>query len=249
MEGFTYTNIFDTKGIEYLAIISFFLLLVPFWMLLTRPVKIPAGIRKTIGFLTTGSFRVPQGLFYSKYHSWTHLEKSGLAKVGMDDFLTRLIGEVKLINLRNQGEQVKKGELLAVVNQDGKTLNIFSPVTGEIMAVNDLLVKNPDLLTEDPYEKGWFYKIKPTNWVQETSTCFFADNALTWMEQEFYRFKDFMSSVISTSNGNSKLILQDGGELVSEPLRTLSGDIWNTFQYEFLEQKALVSEYETFSES
>ena len=249
MEGFTYTNIFDTKGIEYLAIITFFLVLVPFWIWLSKPVKIRENIRRTIEFLTSRSFRVPQGLFYSKFHTWAHLEKSGLAKVGLDDFLSKIVGNIKTVSLRNPGEHVRKGELLATINQDGKTLTVVSPVSGEIMAVNTLLVRNPDLLSQDPYDQGWFYKIKPENWVKETGTCYFAGNAMTWMEHEFYRFKDFMASVVSTSNGNSKLIMQDGGELIAEPLRILSGEVWTAFQNEFLEERELITETDTFSES
>lgn len=249
MEGFTYTNIFDTKGIEYLAIIAFFLVLIPFWILLSKPVRIGEKIRRTIEFLTSRSFRVPQGLFYSKYHTWAHLEKSGLAKVGMDDFLSKIVGGIKKITLRNPGEYIRKGELLAVINQDGKTLNIVAPVSGEIMAVNTSVTKSPDMISIDPYEQGWFYKIKPENWVRETSTCYFAGTALNWMEHEFVRFRDFMASVVSVSNGNSKLVMQDGGELIAEPLRLLSGDVWMAFQSEFLEEKVLIPDMDRFSES
>lgn len=249
MEGFTYTNIFDTKGIEYLAIITFFLVLIPFWILLTRPVKIPATIRQSIRFLSFGSFTIPQGLFYCKYHSWTYLEKSGLAKIGMDDFVSKLIGEARLIPLKNRGEHVKKGEKLATLNQHGKILNIFSPVTGEIIDLNDLLVNNPSILPDDPYEKGWICKIKPDDWIRDTSSCFFASHATTWMEEEFYRFRDFLAAELSHRNGNSKYVLQDGGELVAEPLSLLPGEIWTAFQNEFLEEKILIADFEAFSES
>lgn len=249
MEGFTYTNIFETKGIEYLAIITFFLVLIPFWMLLSRPVKIRSAVRKAMGTLNFGSFHLPQGLFFSRHHSWTYLEKSGLAKVGIDDFLVKVIGEVNMIRMKNPGERVQKGELLGLIDQGGKKLNIYSPVTGEIRDINAMLTSNPALLLEDPYEKGWFCRIKPEKWVAETNGYYFAESALEWVEQELARFRDFMAGVLSKSNGNTHLVLQDGGELIAEPLQMLSGEIWQAFQDEFIEEKVTTPEFEGFSES
>jgi glycine cleavage system H protein len=249
MEGFTYTNIFETKGIEYLAIITFFLVLIPFWMLLSRPVKIRSAITKAIGTLSLGSFHLPQGIFFSGQHSWTYLEKSGLAKVGVDDFLVKVIGEVNLVRLKNPGERVQKGELLGTIDQGGKKLNIYSPVTGEIRDINAALTTNPLLLLDDPYEKGWFCRIKPEKWVAETSGYYFAEGALEWVEQELSRFRDFITNALGKSNGNSQLVLQDGGELMAEPLHALSGDIWEAFQHDFIDEKIAIPEFEGFSES
>lgn len=251
MEGFTYTNIFDTKGLEYLAIISFFLILIPFWMFLSKPVKIPATLKKTLGFLTAGAISIPQGLFFSKHHSWAYLEKSGLAKVGVDDFLMKVIGEVKFVVMKNYGERVRKGEVLAIVSQNGKTLNLISPISGEIIVINDSLAKHPEVLLEDPYTKGWFYKIKPENWVSETSNSYFAEDALSWIEQEVIRFKDFLAATLNKNNGSgsSQMVLQDGGELFAQPLQLLPIEVWNAFQNDFLENKIQVTEFERYSES
>lgn len=127
MDGFTYTNIFATKGIEYIAILSFFALLVPFWFMLGKQVKVNRDIKRTLGLLTAASLRLPKGLFFSKYHSWTHLEPTGLAKVGIDDFLVRITGEIKLSQFKKVGEHVSKGELLMTVSTEGKSLDILSP--------------------------------------------------------------------------------------------------------------------------
>ncbi len=249
MEGFTYTNIFETKGIEYLAIITFFAILIPFWMLLNKQVKITRQIQKSLVFLTAGSLRIPQGLFFSKLHAWTHLEKSGLAKVGPDDFLMKVTGEVKVLNLRKQGEHVSKGELMATISQNDKMLHLYSPISGRIMESNDNLIKDPAMLNEDPYMKGWLYKIKPENWVQETQTYYLAEGASHWAEQELVRLKDFLAAAGNGSTCLSTVVLQDGGELCAEPLAGLPGEIWQAFQEDFLERKSLVPELNAFSPS
>jgi glycine cleavage system H protein len=250
MEGFTYTNIFETKGIEYLAIITFFAILVPFWLLLNRQVKITLQIQKSLDFLTAGSLRIPQGLFFSRFHAWTHLEKSGLAKVGPDDFLMKVTGEVKVLNLRKHGEHVSKGDILATISQNDKMLHLYSPISGRIVESNDNLIKDPAMLSEDPYSKGWLYKIKPENWVEETNAYYLAEGASKWAEQEIVRLRDFLATAAGNgSSGLSNIVLQDGGELCAEPLAGLPGEIWQAFQEDFLDRKSLVPHMEAFSVS
>ena len=82
MDGFSYINIFDTKGIEYLIVIGFLVLFIPFWRALNKPVKARARYREAMGVLTPEVLRIPQGLHYCKSHMWTHLKKS-LARLNL----------------------------------------------------------------------------------------------------------------------------------------------------------------------
>ena len=59
--------------------------------------------------------------------------------------------------------------------------------------MNSLLTDNPELLNEDPYLKGWMYKVKPTRWIAETNSCYMAEDATNWLGKELERFKDFLS--------------------------------------------------------
>ena len=92
MDQFTYTDIFDTKGIEYLIVIAFLLLIIPFWIRLNRPLKLRTNLIETAGALTAGILRIPRGLFFSRNHTWSQLDGSGLARIGMDDLLLHLTG-------------------------------------------------------------------------------------------------------------------------------------------------------------
>lgn len=247
MDGFTYNNIFETKGIEYLAIIAFIIILIPFWVFLNRQLKVNRQVQKTLGALTADSLKIPQGLFFSRFHSWTHLEKSGVAKVGLDDLLVHITGAVKFSPYLKPGEKVKKGDLLAEIDQHGKLLKIFAPISGEIVEANAELADNPGLLNQDPYMKGWMYKIKPTSWVADTNSYFLAEEATTWAIKELDRVKDFLtSSVGKYATMPSNIVLQDGGELVDQPLSELSNDVWKEFQQDFLSQKVVCRNIRNF---
>jgi glycine cleavage system H protein len=181
--------------------------------------------------------RIPKGLFYSKNHTWTYLEKSGTAKVGLDDLLLHITGEVRLNYIKDPDEMVKKGETLAEVNQNGKLLRIKSPISGKIVQANPLLPENPGLLNKDPYERGWIYSIQPANWIEETRSYYFAEEAIKWSKKELERFKDFITlSLYKYSPEPSMVILQEGGELSDNALSGMPDEIWQDFQEEFLDQ-------------
>jgi glycine cleavage system H protein len=235
MDEFSYNNIFETKGIEYLIIIAFLILIIPFWITINKQSGIATKIKYVLGVLTAGILRIPQGLFYSKNHTWTHLEKSGNAKVGLDDLLLHITGEVNFRNLRNPGDFVNKGELLAEIDHNGKLLKIFSPLTGEIKNTNTMLNEKPGLMNEDPYGKGWICSIKPSKWIEETSSYYMADEAIAWSKKELERFKDFLAiSMKKYSPLTSMAILQDGGELCDKPMADLPEEVWQDFQKTFL---------------
>ncbi len=84
MDAFSYQNIFETKGIEYLVVIAFLILLVPFWILLNRRIKSRGMVRKEPGVLTASTLKIPRGMFFSRNHTWAFLEMSGNAKVGLE---------------------------------------------------------------------------------------------------------------------------------------------------------------------
>ena len=164
------------------------------------------------------------------------MEESGAAKVGLDDFLQHVTGEVKFISLKNPGEIVKKGDLLTEIDQNGKHLRVFSPISGEILSTNTMLSENPGILNEDPYEEGWIYKLKPSNWVEDTKSYFLAEDATKWATKELERFKDFLigGSRKRYSGEPSMVLLQDGGEIRDNVLAELPNEVWQDFQEEFL---------------
>jgi glycine cleavage system H protein len=238
MDGFSYLNIFETKGIEYLFIIAFLLLLIPFWVVLNKQVKKTRRLEKELGILTANILKIPQGLLFSANHTWTHMERSGNARIGLSDLLMHITGEVRFNALKSPGETIKKGELLAGVDQGGKHLKIYSPVSGTLTEINTALGSDPGLVNLDPYGKGWICKIKPTHWKAETAGYFLAEDATQWLNMELIRYKDFLAKEIGKlSPGSPAIVLQDGGELRDNSLSELPDALWQHFQASFLTPK------------
>jgi glycine cleavage system H protein len=246
MDGFSYSNIFETKGIEYLIIITFLIMIIPFWRILSRQTGITNQIKRTLGSLSAGILKIPQGLFLSSNHTWAHLEKSGTAMVGLDGFLMHITGEVNCSNIKKRGDLINRGDLVAEIDQSGKQLKIYSPLSGEITDINILLNNSSEVLIEDPFGKGWIYKIKPSKWITETSSCYLAEEAVAWSKMELERFRDFLAdSQADYSPEPSMIILQDGGELIDQPLAEQPVKVWQNFQESFLSRDPLLIEHFT----
>jgi len=236
MEEFTRVDIFDTKGVEYIFVIGYLVFLIVFWNLIKNPGRMMQQIRHAASTLSASLLKIPQGVFFSRNHAWTHLGESGVAKVGMDDFLQHVTGKVNFISLKNPGEVINRGDLLTEIEQDGKRLSLFSPISGEITSSNLMLEESPEIINKDPYGKGWIYKVKPKDWVKETNSCLLGDEATEWSEKEMTRFKDFLTGgpMRKFSSEPSMALLQDGGEIRENILSELPDEVWHEFQEKFL---------------
>ena len=105
---------------------------------------------------------VPTELRYAKSHEWLRVAGE-VATVGITDHAQHELTDVVFVELPQKGRQVKAGEPCAVVESVKTASDIYSPVSGEIVEVNQGVVDNPALVNSEPYAGGWFYKIKLGN--------------------------------------------------------------------------------------
>ena len=146
-----------------LAVAYPYLIPVPFWRFLRVPAR--SGIelvRRTMASVAQW-FSIPEGLYYHQGHSWIMPQGAELVKVGVDDFAQKLVGRSNRINLPKVGSRIEQGDVGWKLGIDAKTIDMLSPVTGDVVAVNKDIVKNPDLVNQDPYGKGWLMMVKPDN--------------------------------------------------------------------------------------
>lgn len=190
---------------------------------------IVVGVQK---FFNDQSLIIPKGLYFDKTHTWAFMEKDGSVKIGMDDFMQHVIGSITKIEMKNEGDKIIKNDPLFSVIQNGKKLNIYSPITGIIIEQNKKLNINSSLLNTDPYINGWIYTIQPRNWTLELQFLSVAEKYQNWIKNEFVRVKDFFTTI---DNSKYSLILQDGGELKDNLLSNFDPKVWDDFQTEFID--------------
>lgn len=102
---------------------------------------------------------VPEDLLYSKTHEWARID-DGDAIVGITDFAQEQLGDLTYIELPRVGDMVTAGDEMGTVESVKAASEYYSPVDGEVVAVNAAIENNPGLVNDDPYNEGWMVRIK-----------------------------------------------------------------------------------------
>jgi glycine cleavage system H protein len=233
MDGFHYYNLFETKGAEYLLTIVFFLLLIPFWIMLNRKVSAPVTVAQRDSLFNKLS-AIPQEIYLAINHTWVHLLHPAQVRVGLNEVIVNMVGENHLNFFKKDGEHVNKGDLIAQLVNAEKTLNILAPVSGTISALNPKLKLQKMSMGQMSYENNWMVDINPKNWQNEGKSLMQGEEAKNWLTHEINRMRDFFAEQFSVTHQNQPVILQDGGEISPEILSSMPASIWNDFQQAFL---------------
>ena len=105
---------------------------------------------------------IPANLKYTKSHEWVEDLGDGTVKIGISDHAQELLGDMVFVELPEEGSAVSVGEECAVVESVKAASDVYSPVTGEVIAVNEDLADSPDLVNHHPYGDGWLIQVKLT---------------------------------------------------------------------------------------
>ena len=105
----------------------------------------------------------PSELKYLASHEWARLEADGTVTIGVSDHAQEMLGDVVYVELPEVGAEVSANEEAGVVESVKAASDIYSPVSGEVIAINEALDETPETVNADPYGDGWFFKVQPTN--------------------------------------------------------------------------------------
>ena len=106
---------------------------------------------------------VPSELKYTKSHEWARIEDDGIATVGITDHAQELLGDLVFVELPEVGADLGIGAECAVVESVKAASDVYSPLSGEVIEVNELLADAPETINQDAYEEGWIFRLRLTN--------------------------------------------------------------------------------------
>ncbi len=106
---------------------------------------------------------IPAELKYIASHEWLRLEDDGTITVGITEHAQDLLGDVVFVELPEVGDTITVDEEIAVVESVKAASDVYAPITGEIVAINESLEEDPEIINSDPYGAGWFFRMKPDN--------------------------------------------------------------------------------------
>ena len=227
-----------TKGIEYLMVIGYLLMLIPFWFVLQGGRRRqPAAVAARVAPLAEVAqglrawFRVPEGVHFHQGHTWAVPEGGGVFRVGLDDFAQRLIGPPDRLRLPAVGAALEEGERGWSLGLGDRTVDMLSPVEGEVVALNAEAIENPALVSDDPYGRGWLMKVKAPRPNAALKNLLPWRLARAWMEDATDRLSAAMSPPLGVELGR---VLQDGGIPVAGLARQIDPEHWDRLVAELL---------------
>lgn len=161
------------------------------------------------------SAQINGSVFYHPDHCWVKVDSPENVKIGIDDLLSRLMTNVKVVILPRLGSTAGQGECYAHVIQEDSIVPVISPLSGSILAVNPRLKEEPELLTDDPRGEGWLITIKPDNLENDLKNLLFGRKALLWYKREGKAIIGRIDWLLKHNPPAVGPTMQDGGVRIS----------------------------------
>lgn len=100
-------------------------------------------------------------LRYARSHEWARIEDDGTVTVGISDHAQEALGDVVFVEMPDEGAELAAGDEAGTVESVKAASDIYAPISGRVIAVNEALEDNPEIVNGDPYQDGWFFKLQP----------------------------------------------------------------------------------------
>ena len=210
-----------------LVLVTFLVFVLVDWALnrhkvpVAKPAVQPAPVPNFVdGFL------VPNGLRYHPGHTWLVRERPHLARVGVDEFAAKLAGRIETIDLPKPGQWIRQGQTAWNLFRKGEKAAMTSPIEGEVVEVNQEVLRDPALLRHDPYGRGWLMTVNVP------------DEESTWRNLLPTRLvKGWMRDAVARLYAEQPLlagaVAADGGRPVDDLLEAIPTANWAKVTAEF----------------
>jgi glycine cleavage system H lipoate-binding protein len=216
-----------TKGIEYVLVIGYLLLLIPLWRLFFEERTRTAAARVAARGPADNMFQVPKHLMFHEGHTWARLDGRNRVAVGLDDFARQLVGPLEQVELPEVGARVEQGAPAMALAADDKKVNVLSPVTGRVTAVNPEALRAARTINDDPYGNGWLMEVEVPSVGTDSRRLVTGRAARQLMSNSW----EELSGMITPELG---MILHDGGTPVDGFARVIDGRHWDEVARRFL---------------
>ena len=173
-----------------------------------------------------GGFSVPDNLRYHPGHTWALSESPNLVRIGMDDFATKLNGTIEQVTLPQRGQWVRQGQKIWSVVRNGIKVDMVSPIEGSVSDINESAIKDPSLITKDPYGEGWMVTVQSPDSKTNFRNLLGGALARWWTEESAGRLQRRMPMALGA-------LAQDGGVAMDNLASQIPDKDWAALAKEF----------------
>ena len=217
-----------------LATFAIFLTIDFFYAKAKLPVlQVAPAVRKQHGVATAparpslvGGFSVPDNLRYHPGHTWALSESPNLVRIGMDDFASKLAGNIESVALPQRGQWVRQGQKIWSVMRNGNKIDMVSPIEGSVSDINEAVLSDPTLATKDCYGEGWLVTVQSPDSKTNFRNLLGGALARWWTEESSMRLQRMMPATLGA-------LAQDGGVAVNDVAGQIPEEQWTKITREF----------------
>ena len=170
-------------------------------------------------------FEIPQDYCFHLGHMWVMKQGTDDARVGVDKFVTNLMGKIDHIDVRGADRWVRQGQKLVTLTSNGTSIDLLSPIEGVVTAINDDALREPSLVTSDPYANGWIAIVKSPDLKINQRNLIQGSMVAPWMQNSLSR----LNAVVSPTPA----LAQDGGAPINGLLPQLAPEVRQKVVHEF----------------
>jgi glycine cleavage system H protein len=141
--------------------------------------------------MNVGGYELPDDLYYHNEHTWVKKEDDGNVRIGMNAMWAGTAGDITYIDLPFEGDEISQGDTCGKLQSAKWISKLISPISGEIVQVNEALEDDSTKVNQDPYGEGWVVIIKPSNLEDELASLMNGeDKVKPWMEAEIKKSEE-----------------------------------------------------------
>ncbi len=144
---------------------------------------------------SASGYMIADDYYYHRGHTWARFDHGGFVRIGFDDFLVRLFGQMRAVETPQIGAPLRQNQTGFGFQRDGDhQASVRAPVTGAVLAVNHAVREHPEIITDEPYENGWLCIVQPKMPKMNMKHLMHGDDVSDWMEAESRKLLGLMGS-------------------------------------------------------
>lgn len=149
-----------------------------------------------VNYVEFRHFKIPQGYYIHKGHTWVKIEEGNIARIGLDDFIVRLLGPFDQIEFPFIGKKLQQGKPNIQLRKGKRQAKVLSPISGVITSINSDVMKESAIINDDPYSKGWLVRVYCDDLKYELRGLMIAQESYDFLKEEVEQLYDLVEKTI-----------------------------------------------------
>jgi FixJ family two-component response regulator len=205
--------------------------------LIKRQDKIEKQMKPTVRLVTATTkestskheFNVPAGIFVAPQHTWVNIEMNGTVRIGLDDFIRKIIGRIEKVVLPVVDTKIAKGDVLFSITHNNHSFEVPSPISGKVTHVNMEHIEHPEWIAAKPFELSWMVCIEPSNLSDELHSLKIGEGTIKWYKEEIDKYDELVNK-ITKENQETDLVIEGNNKEAED---NNDEKIWKEFSKSF----------------